>query len=396
MIKIVPKYTIKMDDLLQHILTQGEEGNIYIGNYNGCQVIIKENTSCNSCLTYEYLIGKEINKLNNDLPFFAQTIDLIYHEGCKYLIVEYIKGMTLEDFLREEKIDTPQFYTLILFILCVLKTAQERIGFNHNDLHLRNIIVFPLNEPQPFTFTFTEGDTINFTTQFSFKLIDFGASRVDNMKDIIPEGTFWEGGLERVSTGIVPSLNDPVGDLMMTLGHLSLTDQFIDLFNSLAQETHRLPKIPVPHDEPELSGRINLIDSNLLGKIRDLPITINRSPIIYVDNEVNQQDIDIDSLLNESNRERERLKDIGIKHNIPPSKSGLMLLNAKYCEKVPLENDPLSQMIHDLILKFNYPVYCLLYRLKYDCIKKTTLKPRDIVMKVYNLVNSVSDSTTNA
>lgn len=377
-----------MDYLFHHILVQREEGNIYLGTYRDCQVIIKENISCNSCLTYEYLIGKEINNLNRDLPFFAQTIDLVSHQGREYLIIEYIKGIPLEELLKEEKINTQQFYTLILFILCVLLMAQERSQFNHNDLHLCNIIVYPLNEPKTYTFAFKEGDTITFTTQFSFKLIDFGASRVGNMEDIISEGTIWEGGLERVSTGIVPSLNDPQGDLMMTLGHLSLTDELIELFNNLAQETCRCPKICLAKDEPELSGRVNLISPDILDKIQELPVTINRSPIIYVYYEADPQEIqdNIERLLQESKREWEKIRQIGNEHNISQARTGLILINAKYQEKISQGNELLSQIIHDLIHKFNYPVYSLLYRLKYDFIKKTTLKPKDILMKVYHLV----------
>lgn len=120
----------------------------------------------------EIIIGLELNKLNSShfirtLGFYTDEnckIPGIDKQGCVYLYLEKIKGVTLHEFIV-----TANFIEIKRVILKLFKPynlALKKLNFTHYDLHLRNIMV--RNDGSPV-------------------FIDFGASHIS-----LPEGDLGE------------------------------------------------------------------------------------------------------------------------------------------------------------------------------------------------------------
>jgi len=96
-------------------------------------------------IQYSFKIGHFIiNKLNS--PFFCLTYDNIADNKEDHLLLEYIKGPTLRDYLRSKKFsnDTKDFYEFLCIFLRILDSLnifQQKYYFTHYDLHLSNIIL---------------------------------------------------------------------------------------------------------------------------------------------------------------------------------------------------------------------------------------------------------------
>ena len=96
-------------------------------------------------IQYSFKIGHFIiNKLNS--PFFCLTYDNIADNKENHLLLEYIKGPTLRDYLRSKKFsnDNKDFYEFLCIFLQILDSLnifQQKYFFTHYDLHLSNIIL---------------------------------------------------------------------------------------------------------------------------------------------------------------------------------------------------------------------------------------------------------------
>ena len=85
-----------------------------------------------------------INKLYSS--FFCLTYDNLSDNKKDHLLLEYIRGPTLRDYLRSKKSsnDKQDFYEFICIFLQILNSLnifQEKYYFTHYDLHLSNIIL---------------------------------------------------------------------------------------------------------------------------------------------------------------------------------------------------------------------------------------------------------------
>lgn len=145
------------------------------------------------CL-YEYVIGKlVINPLRAEVPNFMYTYG--YHEcgdyqtkegkmirWCNsdipdrgYLYLEKVNGITLDEFLKQHREETPEFAEVMLQLINALYIADAQYGFRHNDLHGQNIIVRELEEAINIPFTVL-GQTQFIHSRWIPQIIDFGVS----------------------------------------------------------------------------------------------------------------------------------------------------------------------------------------------------------------------------
>jgi len=85
-----------------------------------------------------------INRLKS--PFYCLTYDNVSDSRKEYLLLEYIKGITLREYLRQKKSSTDEndffeFICIFIKIIDSLNIVQQKYFFTHYDLHLSNIIL---------------------------------------------------------------------------------------------------------------------------------------------------------------------------------------------------------------------------------------------------------------
>lgn len=116
-----------------------------------------------SSILREYAIANiEINKLRYIIPTFMYTFDffmcnppdkntglLNINDMCNdssktksvYIITEKIEGYTINDLIKNNKVDFNDWLFIFLQILLSLEIAQRKLEFTHFDLHTGNVIV---------------------------------------------------------------------------------------------------------------------------------------------------------------------------------------------------------------------------------------------------------------
>lgn len=148
-------------------------------------------------LIHEYFIGSILNNLRNIIPNFMyvfsglscslptfnnqrQLINLCSHKGSvKYLISEYINGVSLEKLIIDREINIDKIIVLILEILLALNVAWNKYNFVHQDLHLKNILVRRLRQDTIFSYPFGNSKTpVYIISDYLPMIIDYGLSRV--------------------------------------------------------------------------------------------------------------------------------------------------------------------------------------------------------------------------
>ena len=100
--------------------------------------------------------GQILVDLNH--PGIARVYDLDFHEGRPYLVMDYIRGRTLDQYIKQEAPTAPQTCELVAKIADALAHAHRR-GILHLDIKPSNILVGEDGEP---------------------RLIDFGLGLVNN------------------------------------------------------------------------------------------------------------------------------------------------------------------------------------------------------------------------
>lgn len=197
------------------ILSERLEGTVYKAFINDTEVILKSNLICSSCLEYEFLIGKELNKLES--PYLVETIgyELVPEIGTKCLIQEMANGITLAKFMTDHSL--VEICTVIIQIIMALIELQA-YGFNHNDLHSENIIVESLEDSIVLEYNY-KNTSFNLKTSFHPRFIDYGTSRVDGMENLIPEGFYIGINMYSMLYGTVGSIFDPYFDFFSIVGH---------------------------------------------------------------------------------------------------------------------------------------------------------------------------------
>lgn len=118
---------------------QGNYGKVYKGKWNNKEdVLYKTNKDCDLSLEHEYLISKELQKLNTF--FFSQAIYFEKKFNKQILTIKWIDncGTFLE---MLPKLSTKQINNIYLHILNIIDFVQNSINFVHYDLHLNNILI---------------------------------------------------------------------------------------------------------------------------------------------------------------------------------------------------------------------------------------------------------------
>jgi hypothetical protein len=148
----------------------------------------------------ELQVGKKINSLRFLLPNFmltygifscdSSTFDMVTkHEGVctgkfeeSFIVAEYIgQKITFEVYLEQRRNgnDDNDILDKILQIFSALQLANEKTGFNHNDLHLSNVMITDYSHnPGIFRYKFKSGKIINVNAEKLCMLIDFDRSRI--------------------------------------------------------------------------------------------------------------------------------------------------------------------------------------------------------------------------
>jgi hypothetical protein len=190
----------------------------------------------------EYLNGKQTNKLRKKMPHFMYVYgiltcndeviqgsdgislknkklcqassnippcdlqnppsqNIICYTPSAYLFVELLQeGISMEKFIQiinpNNDKDVLNFFSVITQIALALKIAQESISFNHNDLHLNNIILMPNPNSNTtlYSYKLKNGKIYNVAIyDWIPVIIDPGNSRTEETKNQVAE--FWSAKL---------------------------------------------------------------------------------------------------------------------------------------------------------------------------------------------------------
>lgn len=107
------------------LLGRGGNGAVFQLSSNRCVKIYPDQTFARA--------EREALRIGQASPVFPR----LYKSGRKYVVMEYIKGILLEDHLREARVLPKQLTQHILFVLKELK----RLGFARRDARLRHLIL---------------------------------------------------------------------------------------------------------------------------------------------------------------------------------------------------------------------------------------------------------------
>ena len=126
-------------ELIQTI-GKGASGKVYTAKRlnSDSLVAIKQVNSTNPNVQREIKLMKMM-----DHPFIVPIFDVIEKDGSTYIVMEYVEGITLLEFIKQHKGNFPEWQAKHLFceILSCLHYLHTKLGIVHRDLKLENIIV---------------------------------------------------------------------------------------------------------------------------------------------------------------------------------------------------------------------------------------------------------------
>lgn len=170
------------------------------------------------CLYTEYVIGLEINKLYN--PLFVNTLDFYETEDSYNLVLEYIHGVTLANYIDEHGYKSA--IPILKNLINKLSTVQGH--FTHYDLHFNNIIIDKSGNPVIIDYGQAYIDILddsNDNTQNHEEDEDNedNEDEEDNEdnEDNEDEQTYSCITIDRINYGRTPNIYDPLFDIITIL-----------------------------------------------------------------------------------------------------------------------------------------------------------------------------------
>lgn len=120
-------------------------------------------------LFHEFNVGKNVcNQLREECPAFTYTYSYI-RGNTPVLLTEWIEGEKLFDLFK--RLNKSEFLELLLQLESALNYAYKRFSFTHYDLHLDNLIVQILDEPEKIKLFLEEERWLK--SRFILRIIDY-------------------------------------------------------------------------------------------------------------------------------------------------------------------------------------------------------------------------------
>ena len=140
------------------------------------------------------LIKNKLCNPNNTLKICDMSTKNIHcNNSNSYILVELLQNpISLETFIKninnDNQRDVDNFFSILLQISLSLKIAQILLGFNHNDLHLGNVLLLPNPNKKDMVFTYSLNDENVFNVviyDYIAIIIDFGNSRTNKTEKMV-------------------------------------------------------------------------------------------------------------------------------------------------------------------------------------------------------------------
>lgn len=119
-----------------------------------------------------------INELTKLIPNFAYTFAYYQNYDKVNVIVEYIYGETLFDYIKSTNFKFDEYLLILIQICLALEVAQNKCGLVHYDLTPWNIILQRLEEPINVDYIVEYNKILRVKTSIIPVIIDFGKSQV--------------------------------------------------------------------------------------------------------------------------------------------------------------------------------------------------------------------------
>ena len=134
----------------------------------------------------EYRIGKKLNELRYYCPNFCYTIgafsDKLKNREKPSICYEYVGSRSLAYYIHQNTTTPKDLFTIIIQVLLALQIAQNRFGFQHNDLGDSNVM---LRDRRVTYRVALDNLEYEFQDVICPVIIDYGFSTVDTGKEII-------------------------------------------------------------------------------------------------------------------------------------------------------------------------------------------------------------------
>ena len=118
-------------------------------------------------------------------------------------VTSYVKGETFRNYNKKYGFGSKEIVLICYHMSFILRDLQEKILFNHNDLHEDNVMI-EVTEPKRYNYFCANGSYTSISP-FSIKIIDFGRSYVEGINEGYYDGI--------VSPNITPGIYDPCIDI---------------------------------------------------------------------------------------------------------------------------------------------------------------------------------------
>lgn len=131
------------------------------------------------CLNFNYFFTTfGCSPAVDDNPRLGWCVPVSSEKSGSYLVNEFIDGITVTQWLREQP-PLEDFHRLMIHLIFALWIAGTKVGFTHFDLHTDNVMIRELNETIEFTYEIEPRRRYYVQNNRVPIVIDFGQSRVE-------------------------------------------------------------------------------------------------------------------------------------------------------------------------------------------------------------------------